>query len=67
MSEPEITSCEIYGHLSCGIWITENAKGIYENCYIHDNAGAYVYNESNGKAVILNCGLNAYGFMSLWS
>ncbi len=36
-SNPSIKDCEIYGHLDCGIWVDEQASGVYANCHIHDN------------------------------
>lgn len=54
-SAPEITFCEIYGHLSYGIWIASTTKGTYEDCYIHDNAGGSIKDNSDGKSKISNC------------
>jgi len=44
-SKPTITDCEIFGHLSCGIWEKDNACGTYVNCNIHDNAGTDISRE----------------------
>ena len=44
-SKPVITDCEIFGHLSYGIWEKDNARGSYERCYIHDNTGIDICRE----------------------
>ena len=36
-ASPQISNCEIFGHLSYGIWIRDNAYGSFTNCKIHDN------------------------------
>ena len=36
-SNPRFTECEIYGHLSYGIWVKEEGRGTYKNCNIYDN------------------------------
>lgn len=47
-SEPEISGCEIYNHLSCGIWIVQNAKGTCKNCKIHDNGDKAIEVDKKG-------------------
>ena len=38
-SNPSIKECEIYGLLSGGIWVKDQASGTYTNCHIYDNLG----------------------------
>ena len=38
-SRPTVSKCEIFGHLSDGIWEKDNAGGTYSGCDIHDNSG----------------------------
>ena len=45
---PQMIDCEVYSHLSYGIWLQSNAQGVYENCDI--------YNNENGVCVEKNAG-----------
>ena len=36
-SNPRFTECEIYGHLSYGVWVKDEGRGTYKNCNIYDN------------------------------
>ncbi|WP_294430297.1 right-handed parallel beta-helix repeat-containing protein [uncultured Treponema sp.] len=62
-SKPQITKCEIYNHLSCGIWVRKNATGIYDGCKIHDNEetndkswyDSELSIRDNAKPIIKNC------------
>ena len=54
-SNPQITKCDIYNHLSCGIAIRSNATGTYDGCKIHDNAAQGIKIKDNVKPQIKNC------------
>ena len=61
-SNPSLKDCEIYGHLSTGIIVTDQAKGTYTNCHIHDNlVGVHVHGSSNPS--IKDCEI--YGHLTL--
>ncbi len=36
-ASPEMIDCEVYSHLSYGIWLQRNAQGVYKNCDIYNN------------------------------
>ena len=53
-SSPTIRDCEIYNHLSCGLWIKENAGGTYRNCEIYNNDGG-INNETSKSVDTSSC------------
>ena len=54
-SNPSIKDCEIYGHLSCGIWVKDQASGTYTNCYIHDNVENGLLIEESAIPSFIDC------------
>ena len=54
-SNPSIKDCEIYGHLSNGIWVKDQAKGTYKNCYIHNNKDGNFSNETSNTIDTSTC------------
>ena len=54
-SNPAIDSCEIYNHLSNGIWIKGNAKGTYKNCNIHNNKAKGICNATSNSIDTSSC------------
>lgn len=54
-SNPTFDSCEIYNHLSNGIWIKDNAKGTYKNCNIHDNKAKGICNATSNYIDTSSC------------
>ena len=54
-SNPNLKNCEIYDHLSCGIWVKEQAGGTYTNCYIHNNEEQNFCNDSSNFVDTSTC------------
>ena len=50
-ANPDFRQCEIYSHLSNGIWIKDDASGTYTDCYIHDNKGTAVDSSKTSKSI----------------
>ena len=54
-SNPIIAKCEIFGHLSSGIWCQKQAQGTYSECDIHDNEGSGIKIQDSASGTFLNC------------
>ena len=52
---PTVEACEIYDHLSNGIWIKDNAKGTYKKCKVHDNKGKGIKNATSNSIDTSTC------------
>ena len=52
---PTVEACEIYDHLSNGIWIKDNAKGTYKKCKVHDNKGKGICNATSNSIDTSTC------------
>ena len=52
---PEIKDCEIFNHLSYGLWEQEHACGTYSNCNIHDNDDAGIEIQDSASGSFSNC------------
>ena len=54
-SKPTFTGCEIYEHLSNGIWEKDNACGTYSDCDIHSNSSEGVDIQDSVSGTFKNC------------
>ena len=54
-SNPSLKACEIYGHLASGIWVIDQAKGTYKNCYLHNNKNTNFSNETSNTIDTSTC------------
>ena len=52
-ANPEFKKCEIYSHLSDGIWIKDQASGTYRNCNISYNDGKEICDDSSSNPKII--------------
>ena len=54
-SKPNISNCEIFGHLSDGIWERDRASGTYVNCNIHNNEQRGIEIQDSASGTFSNC------------
>jgi len=53
-ASPQMIDCEVFSHLSYGIWLQSKAQGVYENCVIYNNEDG-VYIQDSAKGVFSIC------------
>ena len=65
-SSPTIRNCEIYNHLSYGLWIKENAGGTYEDCDIHNNESEGVRIAGSATPTVTDCEIHDNKQNGIW-